>query len=246
MATTVRVGEVPAVTTWERRGLLAGVLFGVAQLAAVAFSMLVVVPTHAPVGAPPEETAAALAAHTTLIAIGTYLFVVPMPFFLVFVGGLFAVLRRAERGETLGASSSATPSGGVTLSAAALAAGAAAAVAGPAGAVLSGLAGETARLGGDAAVVKQLDAITPLMMALTGLPQSVLVGAVLVVLGGRGLLPRWLWWWGAIVALLALAGSATIALHALFPLVVFGMVLFPAWSLALSVVLLRRFGQRVE
>jgi hypothetical protein len=41
------------------------------------------------------------------------------------------------------------------------------------------------------------------------------------------------------VALLGLAGSATIALNALFPLVVLEMALFPVWILALTIVLLR-------
>jgi hypothetical protein len=211
---------------WERVTLGSGIVFGVTQLIAVLFSMLVVVPTHAPIGAPAAETAAALARHADLVAAGTYLFTIPLPFLLLFLGGLFAVLRRAL-------------SGGEAVAAAALAAGVAAAVIGPFGAVLSGLGAPLARLGGDPAVIAEIDSITPLAMALAAFPQATLLVTVSAVALQGPLAPRWLAWTGLVLAALGLIATGTIAVRALFPAVILEMVLFPLWTVALSVSLLR-------
>jgi hypothetical protein len=216
-----------APSRWERLALAAGVAFALAELGAFVFAMAFVVPTHAPVGSPPAETAAALGRYAPRIAVGTYLVTLPVPFLLLFLGGLVAVLRRAE-------------GGGAPLTVAAAAAGVALAVVGPLGAVLSGLSAAVANLGGDPAVVAELDSITPLALALAGYPKAVLLGttATLVLHGRLG--PRWLAWTGYGVALLGLASTATIAARTLFPLVALQQVLFPLWIIALAGTLLAR------
>jgi hypothetical protein len=210
---------------WERLALGAGVAFGLVQLAAAVFAGAFVVPTHAPVGAPPAETAAALGRYVGRIAAGTYLMTLSVPFLLLFLGGLGARLRRVEGGTAplAGAASAA----GVTL-----------AVIGPLGAVLSGLSAPVAALGGDPAVVTELDSITPLALALAGYPTAVLLGATATLLGHARAVPRALVWSGAALALLALASTATIAVRGFFPLVALQQLLFPLWVLVLAAVLL--------
>ena len=218
---------------WERRGLTSGLLFGGLQLTALAFSMLVVVPTHAPIDAPPVETARALAAHPTLIAVGTYLFTLPLPFFLLFLGGLFGTLRRAEGGNG-------------ALSVAILAAGIVASSIAPFGAVISSIGSGMAQLGGDPVVVKQIDAMTPLAMALTGLPHAVFVGATALLVGHERLTRPWIMWLGLVVAVLGMGASGTLIVASLFPLVVLEMVLFPIWILALTIALLKHQDAMVQ
>jgi hypothetical protein len=211
---------------WERLALGAGVAFGLVQLAAVVFAGAFVVPTHAPVGAAPAETAAALGRYAGRIAAGTYLMTLSVPFLLLFLGGLGPLLRRAD--------------GGGALAGAASAAGVALAVIGPLGAVLSGLSAPVAALGGDPAVVTELDSITPLALALAGYPTAVFLGATSVLLRHARLIPRALAWSGAALALLALGSTATIAVRALFPLVALQQLLFPLWVLVLAGGLLAR------
>lgn len=214
-------------SSWERLALGSGILFAVAQIGAMLFSFGVVVPTHAPVGAPPAETAAALAAHSGLIAAGTYLFTLPVPFLLLFLGGLFEVVRRSE-------------GGGMVPAAVILVAGVAAAVIAPMGAVLSGLGAPMAILGGDPAIVTEVDSITPLAMALAGYPYAVLAGVTSLVVLRGGITPRWIGWSGLALAALCLAATATIAIRDLFPLTLLETLLFPLWVLAISVALVRR------
>ncbi len=211
---------------WERLALLSGVLFAAVQLAVIVFALGVVVPTHAPVGAPPTETAAALARHASLVAVGTYLYTLPMPFLLLFLGGLFSALRRVE-------------GGGGAFSAAALAAGIAGSIITPFGALLSGLSARVAVLGGDPAVVTELDSITPLATALAAFPHAVLLGTTSALLLASRLASRRVARFGLVLMLLALASTLTMVVDQLFPLVALEMLLFPIWVLALSVSLLR-------
>jgi hypothetical protein len=218
---------------WERLALGAGVAYALTEVAALVFAAVVVVPTHAPVGAPAVEVAAALGRHATRIAAGTYLMTLSVPFLLLFLGGLVGVLRRAEGGSA-------------SLAGAAGAAGTALTVIAPLGAVLSGLSAAVANLGGDAAVVAELDSITPLALALAGYPKAVLLGATATLALHARLAPRSVAWSGYALALLALGSTLTIAVRALFPLVALQQLLFPLWILALAVTLLGRRSQPVE
>ncbi len=218
---------------WERPALAGGILFSVFQFASLLYSFGVVVPTHASVDAPPAATASALAANEGIVATGTYLTTIPMPFLLLFLGGLHEVLRRS-------------PGGGPALATATTAAGVVSAVLVPFGAVLSGLSAPVAGAGGDPAVVKELDSITPLAMALSGYSYALLAGLVSsVVMRGR-IAPRWVGWLGLGFSATALASTATIAVRALFPLTLLSAVLFPAWAMTLSVAILRRADRVAE
>jgi hypothetical protein len=205
---------------WERLALASGILFAAVQIATLAFDVAFFLTTHPPMDASPREAARGFAEQETMVEIGTYLYVLQVPFLLVFLGGLFGVLRRAEGGSG-------------ALSASALGAGVAMAVIASVGALVSGLTPTIGRLGGDAATVKAIDAMTPLALALSAFPRAVLLGATSVVLLEGRVAPRWIGWTG-------LVSTGTLVAPALFPLLALGTLLFVAWVAALTIALLRR------
>jgi hypothetical protein len=211
---------------WERLALASGLLFVVVQIATVAFNVAFFLARHPPMDASPQETARGFAEHATMVEIGTYLYVLHMPFLLLFLGGLFGVLRRAEGGSGV-------------LSVSALGAGVAMAVIAPMGAVISSLTPTIGQLGGDAATVKAIDAMTPLALALSAFPRAVLLGATSAVLLEGRVAPRWIGWTGLALGLISLISTGTLVAPALFFLLAIGTLLFVVWVAALTVALLR-------
>jgi hypothetical protein len=211
---------------WERLALASGLLFVAIQIATVAFNVAFFLTTHPPMDASPQETAKGFAQHATMVEIGTYLYVLHMPFLLLFLGGLFGVLRRAEGGSG-------------ALSVSALGAGVAMVVIASMGALVSALTPTIGQLGGDAATVKAVDGMTPLALALSAFPRAVLLGTTSVVVLEGHIAPRWIGWVGRAVGLISLVSTGTLIAPALFPVLVIGMLLFVFWVLALTVTLLR-------
>jgi hypothetical protein len=211
---------------WERLALASGLLFVVVQIATVAFNVTFFLTRHPPMDASPQETARGFAEHATMVEIGTYLYVLHMPFLLLFLGGLFGMLRRAEGGSGV-------------LSVSALGAGIAMAVIAPMGALISALTPTIGQLGGDAATVKAIDAMTPLALALSAFPRAVLLGATSAVLLEGRVAPRWIGWTGLALGLISLISTGTLVAPALFFLLAIGTLLFVVWVAALTVALLR-------
>jgi hypothetical protein len=211
---------------WERLALASGILFVAVQIATVAFNVVFFLTTHPPMDASPQETARGFAEHATMVEIGTYLYVLQVPFLLVFLGGLFGVLRRAEGG-----------SGALAISV--LGAGIAMVVIASMGALISSLTPIIGQLGGDGATVKAIDAMTPLALALSAFPRAVLLGATSVVVLESGIAPRWIGWAGLVLGLISLVSTGTLVAPELFPFLALGTLLFVVWVAALTVALLR-------
>jgi len=83
---------------WERPALASGLLFVAVQIATTVFTAVFFATTHPTMDASPAEAARGFAENAPMVAIGTYLYVLQLPFWLLFLGGLFCVLRRAEGG----------------------------------------------------------------------------------------------------------------------------------------------------
>ncbi len=211
---------------WERLALASGILFVAVQIATVAFNVAFFLTTHPPMDASPQETARGFAEHATMVEIGTYLYVLHLPFLLVFLGGLVGVLRRAE-GD----------SGALAISV--LGAGIAMVVIASMGALISSLTPTIGQLGGDGATVKAIDAMTPLALALSAFPRAVLLGAASVVVLESGIAPRWIGWAGLVLGFVSLVSTGTLVAPELFPFLALGTLLFVVWVLALTVALLR-------
>ncbi len=211
---------------WERRSLASGLLFVAVQIATIAFTAVFFATTHPPMDASPAEAARGFARAETMVAIGTYLYVLQVPFWLLFLGGLFGVLSRAEGG-----------SGALAVSV--LGAGIAMIVIASMGALISALTPTIAQLGGDGATVKAIDGMTPLALALSAFPRAVLLSATSVVLMENRLAPRWIGWTGLALGLINLISTGTLVAPALFPFAAIGTLLFVFWIAALVVALLR-------
>jgi hypothetical protein len=211
---------------WERVALASGILFVAVQIATLAFNVAFFLTTHPPMDASPQETARGFAEHAIMVEIGTYLYVLQLPFLLLFLGGLFGVLRRAEGG--IGALSVSTIGAGVAM-----------VVIASMGALISALTPTIGQLGGDAATVKAIDAMTPLALALSAFPRAVLLGATSVVLLESRIAPRWIGWTGLVLGLISLVSTGTLVAPALFPFLAIGTLLFVVWVAALTIALLR-------
>jgi hypothetical protein len=217
----------------ERRLLFSGVLFGVANLIGLVFILAFFATSHPPMDATPVEAAVGFRDAALMVGIGTFLAMLGLPLGLLFLGGLGSYLRRVGDGPLLGAANSA---------------GIAALVIPALGSLVSAIgpaigASDTSAAAG--AVVKAIDGVMPMSVALAGFPRVVLILGVLVLLARAGLVGRGLKVSGSAIAVLGLVGTGTFILQPLFGLASLASLLFAAWLTALALVLLRR-GDRIS
>ncbi len=213
---------------WERPALASGIVFAVLQIAAIVFAAAFLLSKLPPVGAPLDEWAQALMRIPTMtVSMANYLLLLPVPFFLLFLGGLFGVLRRAEGGSG-------------TLAVSALVAGIAMAMTWPFGILIAGISSSIVADGGDLATAWALDGMAPLSLALSAFPRTVLLVATSLLLLESRLAPRWIGWLGLLLAPVSLIGTGMLLVGDLFPILALGTLIFELWVLALSVSLVRR------
>lgn len=208
---------------WERTALAAGIIAAALYIAATVLFVAYIVPDLPAMDAPAAEAASFYAQQSKngIYTLISQLGVTQMMFLLLFFGGLFGILRRAEQG-----------SGG--LAAAVLAAGTAVSIITPLAILIEDhlLLGLASR-GVDPVIVKAFDGLVPISLALTGFPQTVVLGGTAALILSTGCAPRWLGWVGIGLAALSLGGTAA------FPLAALATLLFRLWILTLSVALLR-------
>lgn len=221
------VNEIEQLSRWERMTLASGIGYVAVFFVGMVFFILFVASKFPPIDAPPEEHVAAYAEMGFLGDVTSYLLTLQAPFLLLFLGGLYAVLRRAEGG-----------SGALAVSA--FGAGIAMSMIWPMGIVIAGVATGIAEAGGDAITAFNLDGMAPLSLALSAFPRTVLLGAVSLVLLGSGIAPRWIGWTGLALGALSFISTGMLVSAAMFPLLMLGTLLFVVWILALCVALLRR------
>jgi hypothetical protein len=212
---------------WERPALGAGIVYAIGQIAATAYFVSVLAPHLPPLDAPLADQAAFYTTYARENALVAYLYLLPVPFFLVFLGGLFGVLRRLERG--LG-----------VLGATAIGAGLAMAMVWPIGIVVADAGQGMARQGLEAVAVMSFDAVAQLTLALSAFPRAVLLLATAAGLGASGRLPRWLAWAGGGLALVSLVGTTTLLDANVYPLLALGSLLSDIWLGLLGALLVRR------
>lgn len=213
---------------WERRALMSGILFAVVAIFGAAFAMLFIFPEMASLDASAAERAAFSFEHGTRMLVNTYFLMLQMPFLIVFVAGLFVILRRAEGG------------GGV-LSLTAFGAGLVMSAILYMGWMIAGiitifLADE----GASAETIVALDGLAPMSLALSAFPRAILLAAISAIVLERQLAPRWIGIAGVALAAIHLAGTGTLIVADLFPVLAIGSLLFTVWVFALAVSLLRR------
>jgi hypothetical protein len=210
---------------WERPALASGIISALVQLAA--FGYFATAPHMPPLGASAAERAAFYAQHWGTLPVANYLYLLPVPFFLLFVRGLFAALRRAEGGA--GVLTVATCGAGIAL-----------AMTWPSGIVVAHTGQSMARDGLEPVAVVAFDGVAQHALTLSGFPRAVLLGGAALLLLQAAIGPRWLAWVGLALAAAALVGTATLVLPELYPVAALGAALFDLWLLAISGLLLRR------
>ncbi len=216
--------SIPGAIKFERLGFASGVIFSLLQFGVMGYFITLVFPQMGP----PEAVELHLAFYRNqgeVLRLGNYLLMLPMPFFLLFLGGLFGLLRRME-GSSGPLAVSAITSGTIV------------AVLWPLSAVLNNVGIDIAQAGGDRATVTALDAIGPYTLALSALPRAVLLVAVSAGLIYGRFKPGWISWAGLALAMITLAGSATLVTRQIFPVLALGTMLFELWIVALSLTVL--------
>ncbi|MBK8899766.1 MAG: hypothetical protein IPM53_01160 [Anaerolineaceae bacterium] len=217
-------GQISPAMNLERMAFISGILFGLMQFGALLYFIILVFPQMGPPDAAAQHVAY-YTEHGMTLKLGNYLMTLPMPFFLLFLGGLSDVLGRSE--------------GGGTLATAAVASGIIVAFLWPLSAVLNHIGIDIAQAGGDTASVVALDAIGVYMLALSTLPRAILLAAASVGLLYSRSVPGLMCWMGLALAVISLVGSATLVARQLFPMLALGTILFEVWVLLLSIVLLQ-------
>jgi hypothetical protein len=209
---------------WERPALASGPIFALLQVLATVFFITVVLPHLPPLDAPPALHAQFYTEYAQQNAQVAYLYLLPVPFFLVFLGGLVARLRRME-GQ-----------GALTLIAAA--AGVAFSTIWPLGIVVASAGQGMAQRGLDPLTVMTFDGVAQLALAFSGLPRAVLLLATaLVLLRSRR---RAFGITGMVLAALSAVQSLTLLVPEVYALAALGSLLFTLWIGALGGMLLRR------
>jgi hypothetical protein len=213
---------------WERRALMSGILFAAVAVISKVFLMLFVFPESASPGDPPAERAEFFFEHGSRMLFSTYLLMLQVPFLIAFLMGVFVILRRAEGGSGI---LSLTALGSGLVMTAMLYVGWMIA-----GTMTTFIADE----GGSAETISALDGLAPMSLALSAFPRALLMGAISAVLLERKLAPRWIGITGVVLAAIHLAGTVTLVIGDLFPVLAIGSLLFTVWVFALAVSLLRR------
>lgn len=220
---------------WERVTLASGAIAGALYLAGAAIFLGFVAPHMPAMDAPVADQAAFYAQQSgsMLYRLVSYFGQAQMAFLILFFGGLYGVLRRAEGDSD-------------SLAAAVMVAGSAIAVITPLAIMLEdhlllGLAAAHA----DPVVVRAFDGMGPLSFALSGFPQAVVLGGTAALLLSRRLIPAWIGWFGVALAVLGLLGTGTLISVAFFPLAALTTLLFRVWLVALSLALVRGLAKGV-
>jgi len=214
----------------ERLLLRGGLIAAVPYLAGIAFAIWFLNTTHPAFDATPVEAAVGFRDNASKIALGTVLFLLPMPLVLMFLGGLSATLRRF----------------GAALAGTALAAGLVDVALFTSATMVSSITSTVGALDASAAtgaVIKALDGVLPVTIAAAGLARAVLLGASAVLLRRSGLAGRALRGFSWVIAALGVIGLGTVFTAALFPLTELAMILTWVWMAILGARLPRRINR---
>jgi hypothetical protein len=215
---------------WERLCLASGILAAIAHLAFLAIFIGLVAPSMPPLDAPAAQAAAFYAeqSRSPIYLLVSYLFQAQLLFLLPFFGGLYSVLRRAERQ-------------GGALAATVFASGVALALIPPMAEMIEHhLLLGLAAAGADPVVVRGFDGMAPVSFALAAFPQALILGGSAALLLSQALAPRWLGWSGLGLAALSLVATGTLIAPAMVFVGMGVALLFKLWIMALSVALIRQ------
>jgi len=200
----------------ERLLLRGGLIAAVPYLAGIAFAIWFLNTTHPAFDASPLDAAIGFRDNAWKIGVGTVLFVLPMPFVLMFLGGLTSVLRRS----------------GAALASTALAAGLVDVALFNAATMVSSITSTIGALDASiatGAVIKAIDGVLPVTIAVAGLARAVMLGCSAVLLRRSGLAGRGVRAFSWVLVVLGIVGLGTVLTPAMFPITELAMILTWVW-----------------
>jgi hypothetical protein len=217
--TTVAAGPVPPRTAArrfdpERISTRFGLAFSLGQLVVLVATALFVLPHGGSPGDPALERGQSVHAAADIYRVGNYVFMISGSLLLGFLGAVQVRLRRVD--------------GSGTLSTVAVAAGTLLAVIWPLAGMLHDVALDAAGAGADLRILAGWDAVAPYALAFSVLARVFFVGAIVLGLRLAGGAP-WLVRSGVVLLVLALAGSATLVVGDLFPLLALSTLGYEIW-----------------
>lgn len=197
--------------------LAGGMAYAVVQIAILVFAGIVLLPLLGPPDGTVAQRYQGYAENHFLFKLGNYLMGLPAPFFLLFLGGVYAYfssLHQSVRGILV----------------AALLSGAALVMIWPFGAVVSVIGVDIAAAGGDVITGGAFDSVVPYSLGLSALPRAVFLFCLSVLL----LHHRWLAYAGFLIAGLSLVGNGIIAAGRFLPFSLGSALLFHIWVFCCS------------
>lgn len=205
----------------ERLLLRGGLIAAVPYLAGIAFAIWFLNTTHPAFDATPLDAAVGFRNNAWKIGVGTVLFVLPMPFVLMFLGGLTSALRRA----------------GAALASTAMAAGVVDVALFSSATMVSSITSTIGALDASVAtgaVIKAIDGVLPVTIAVAGLARAVLLGCSAVLLRRSGLAGRGIRVFSWVLVVLGIVGLGTVLTPAMFPITELAMILTWVWMAVLG------------
>lgn len=207
---------------FQRLMTASGMAYSLVQISILVYAGIVLLPLLGPPGASAAERYRGYAQNHTLFKIGNYLMGLPTPFFLLFLGGVFAYFRKIDESIK-----------GILF--AALLSGAALIMLWPTGAIVSLVGVDIAAAGGDVITGGAFDSVVPYSLGLSALPRAVFVLCMSVLFLSK----RWLAYSGFFIALLSLFGNMVIASGSFLPFSLGSALLFHAWVFYCSFIMFR-------
>ena len=207
----------------HKRMLASGMMFAFLQFAVLIYVGITLLPLLGPPTTPAAQRFEVFAKYADRFKMSNYLMTLPIPFFLLFLGGLM----NHFRGLTASLKSVFFTS---VLS------GVAFIMIWPMGAVISSIGLDIATAGGDKVTVGVFDGIAPYSLGLSSMPKALFLLTLAMTLKDR----RWLSASGYVVALINFAGSFIIANGNFFAVCMPGNLLFLVWLFCCSLQMYRR------
>jgi hypothetical protein len=215
--------ETIATNKVQQRMLASGMMFAFLQLAVLIYVGITLLPLLGPPTTPAVQRFEAFAKYADRFKTSNYLMTLPIPFFLLFLGGIMFHFR--DLNESL-----------KTILFTSILSGVAFIMIWPMGAVISSIGIDIATAGGDKVTVGVFDGIAPYSLGLSSVPKAVCLFTLAIILKDR----KWLSLSGYIVAFINFAGSFLIANGNFFPVCMFGNLLSLVWIFCCSLQMYRR------
>jgi hypothetical protein len=202
--------------------LAAGMVFAFLQFGILIFVGSSLLPLLGPPATPAAQRFITFATYADRFKLGNYLMTLPVPFFLLFLGGILFRFRNIDSSYK-------------SILSTAVFSGVAFIMIWPMGAIVSSIGLDIAAAGGDKVTAGVFDSIAPYSLGLSAVPKTVFLFTLCMLITEY----KWLSKTGFIIALLSFAGSLVIANGNFFIPCMFGNLLFLIWVFCFSLKMYR-------